>query len=95
MTQEQIVEQVGEVLLHWKEPICNYDANFFMRTDLASLIADARDVKPDVSTISQSIRERFYRATTKEIHVVILDALNFLLILYARYCAFCARSLAQ
>ena len=81
---EQIAERVGPILLKWEKVICDYDTDFFMQTDLSILLRDA-----DVSSgaIAPDLRARFRNALSDKTQTVILDALNLMLILYAKYCA--------
>ena len=86
LTREQLTEKIGVVLLGWSQQICEYDVDFFIHTDLASLIGDVdADANVDEVPISDKIRSTFYHSTTEQIRTVIMDALNLMLILYARY----------
>lgn len=86
MTFEQITEQVGSVIIKWAPQINNYDEDFFLVTDLQSLVGN--DANARQNPVTDSDRKRFYRMTTKRTRTVILDALNLMLILYARYRSF-------
>lgn len=88
MTYEQLIERVGAVLIRWAHQINDYDEDFFLHTDLRSLVGDANAAE---NPVKDEDRVRFYRATTKQMRTVILDALNLMLILYARYRVFMSR----
>lgn len=97
LTQEEILEKVGVVIYKWGTPIRNYDDKFFMQTDLMSLFNDANIDTQTPSSIpaSDSLRERFARALNQRSRTTILDALNLMLILYARYRVLCSKPPAR
>lgn len=82
LTLEQITENVGAQLFRWRAQIEARDDTFFERTSIAELVG--------TDSASRYVRDEdrmlLYRATTPETRAVLFDALNLLLILYARYC---------
>lgn len=81
-TEEQLTEKIGAILIKMEAPIQAYDENFFLRVSIQDLVnPEDRNKNP----VTDSHRKQFYQATTPRTRTTILDALNLMLILYARY----------
>jgi hypothetical protein len=86
-TYEQIVEKIGPVLQKWIEKIIKYDYEFFKQTNITILLTDAcgKNISAAEKNINDETRVIFDRSLTQNMRIVIFDALNILLRLYARY----------
>lgn len=91
ITYEQLTENIGSVLVRWAPQIESYDGDFFLQTDLTTLISEAAERSPSASQIAShqaeicSVRAHLARAMDAHMRTVVLDALNLLITLYARY----------
>jgi len=77
MTNVDLIQKIGPVIMEMRDPILNYNEAYF-RSGLPDLISKI-DSNPD------KLRDEFFKLTTEQMRTRILDASNILLILYARY----------
>lgn len=93
ISESDITRKIGAIAIAWREPIMAYDDNFFATVDISrviDMIASHDSAIGQVATKMDAAacarwRERFMRATSKDTRITLLDALNSLLIHYAKH----------
>ena len=83
---EQIIAGVGPVIIQWRRQIEAYDDQFFFDADIMSIIGNigAHGAAMD-PTEYDDWRARFAQHTSKSTRETVLDALNLMIILYAKF----------
>ncbi len=84
-TYEDMTERVGVFLMKFETAIQAYDDNFLRSFDFAGIFGEK-------SEQYVALRSSFFGGTTLETRTVMFDALNNLLLLYARYCVYARRA---
>lgn len=88
LSYEEITESVGAVIATWRTQIIAYDSEFFERTDITQLFPAnvVKHLRTNQSGVDfNEMRAKFYRVLDENMRVTVLNALNLLLVLYARY----------
>jgi hypothetical protein len=86
ITNEAILENTGPILLQWEKQIVSRNDEFFHRADINCLLDPQHFSKvQSVVKLDDSLRDRFYAGTTDKVRKKILEALNYLIIIYAKF----------
>lgn len=79
-TPEYLTEKIGATIIKWRTKIMEYDTDFFMTMNIANLFGGEN--APELNDVTRS---KFYKSTTSEMRTIVFDALNLMLILYAKF----------
>jgi hypothetical protein len=93
ISESEITSQIGAIIVNWDEQIVSCDDSFFAHVDIASIIGkvSARDGSIGRAAAGMDAdecakwRARFMTSTALHDRSVLLDALNLLLVLYAKH----------
>lgn len=90
LPNELLIERAGKCILIHAKKISEYDEEFLRAVDLHSLFAIA-ELSEESKRRAIELRGKFFASTPGRIKTVVLDALNLLLVIYARYAKFGAK----